>query len=216
MAGFTVQEKGSTMKIGYPCINRTLGCKGDRTFRLKSYSERRLIDTVTNNLDCLSDILKFNLKHHLLFFRITSDLVPFASHPVCQFDWLSYFKDQLTSIGAYIRSHDIRISMHPGQYTVLNSQDSEILARSIKELQYHVDVLDALELDASAKIQIHVGGVYGDKDGSIQRFIERYCSLDEAIRRRLVIENDDRSYTVDDCMKIHMECPSYSMSFTIR
>ena len=205
MAGFTVHEKGSTMKIGYPCINRTIECKGDRTFRLKSYSERRLIDTVTNNLDCLSDILKFNLKHHLLFFRITSDLVPFASHPVCQFDWLSYFKDQLTSIGAYIKSNHIRISMHPGQYTLLNSQDSEILARSIKELQYHADVLNGLVLDASAKIQIHVGGVYGDKDGSIRRFIERYHSLDEAIRRRLVIENDDRSYTVDDCMRIHME-----------
>jgi UV DNA damage endonuclease len=95
--------------------------------------------------------------------------------------------------------------MHPGQYTVLNSQDNEILTRSVKELQYHADVLDSLGLDASAKIQIHVGGVYGDKDGSIQRFIERYCSLDEAIRRRLVIENDDQSYTVDNCMRIHME-----------
>jgi len=60
-------------------------------------------------------------------------------------------------------------------------------------------------LDTSAKIQIHVGGVYGDKDGSTRRFIERYRSLDEAIRRRIIIENDDRSYTVDDCMRIHIE-----------
>ena len=193
------------MKIGYPCINRTIGCKGDQTFRLKSYSEQRLIDTVTSNLDCLANILKFNVEHHILFFRITSDLVPFASHPICQFDWISYFKNTLASIGRYIKSNSIRISMHPGQYTILNTPDSRVLSNSIRELQYHADVLDALGLDPSAKIQIHVGGVYGNKDGSIRRFIERYHSLDEAIRRRLVIENDDRSYTFSDCLRIYKE-----------
>jgi UV DNA damage endonuclease len=150
-------------------------------------------------------MLRFNVNHNILFFRITSDVVPFASHPVCQFDWLKYFKDQLASIGAFIRSNDIRISMHPGQYTVLNSPDRGILSRSIKELQYHADVLDALDLDVSAKIQLHVGGVYGDKNKSIRRFIERYHDLDEILKRRLVIENDDRSYTTGDCLRIYGE-----------
>ena len=193
------------MKIGYPCINWTIGCKGDKTFRLKSYSEPRLIDTVSNNLGCLSDMLTFNINHNILFFRITSDLVPFASHPVCQFDWLEHFKDQLTAMGAFIRSNDIRISMHPGQYTVLNSPDPGILERTIKELRYHADVLDALDLDVSAKVQIHVGGVYGDKNESLGRFIQRYHDLDEVFKRRLVIENDDRNYTVHDCMRIYAE-----------
>lgn len=193
------------MKIGYPCINWTIGCKGDKTFRLKSYSEPRLIDTVSNNLGCLSDMLTFNVNHNILFFRITSDLVPFASHPVCKIDWLKYFKDRLTAIGAFIRSNDIRISMHPGQYTVLNSPDAGILERTIKELRYHADILDALDLDVSAKIQIHVGGVYGDKNESLGRFVQRYCDLDEVFKRRLVIENDDRNYTVHDCMRIYAE-----------
>jgi UV DNA damage endonuclease len=191
------------VKIGYPCINWTIGCKGDKTFRLKSYSEPRLIDIVTNNLGCLSDMLTFNVHHNILFFRITSDLVPFASHPVCQFDWLPYFKDQLASIGAFIRSNDIRISMHPGQYTLLNSPDPGVLARSIKELRYHADVLDALDLDVSAKVQVHVGGVYDDKNKSLRRFIQRYRDLDEVLKRRLVIENDDRNYTAHDCMRIY-------------
>jgi len=95
--------------------------------------------------------------------------------------------------------------MHPGQYTILNTPDNRVLSNSIRELQYHADVLDALGLDASAKIQIHVGGAYGNKDGSIRRFIERYYGLSEAIRRILVIENDDRSYTIADCLRIHRE-----------
>ncbi|MFC1846338.1 UV DNA damage repair endonuclease UvsE, partial [Chloroflexota bacterium] len=194
-----------SMKVGYPCINWTIGCKGNRTFRLKSYSEQRLIDTLNNNLNCLAKMLRFNVDHNLLFFRITSDLVPFASHPVCQFDWRRYFKDQLSSIGAFIRGNNIRISMHPGQYTLLNSHDGGILARSIKELQYHADVLDSLDLDTSAKIQIHIGGVYGDKNNSVKRFIERYYNLDEVLKRRLVIKNDDRSYTIDDCITIYRE-----------
>jgi UV DNA damage endonuclease len=149
------------MKIGYPCLNRTIGCKADRTFRLKSYTEARLIETVQNNLDCLFRILKFNVEHNILFFRITSDLVPFASHPVCRFDWSSYFQDHLRNLGAFITSHRIRISMHPGQYTVLNTQREPILENSIRELEYHTQVLDSMNLDTSAKMQLHIGGVYG-------------------------------------------------------
>jgi UV DNA damage endonuclease len=193
------------MKIGYPCINLTMGCRGNRTFRLRSYSDQRLIETVGNNLDCLLEMLKFNVVNNLMFFRITSDLVPFASHPVCRLDWLSYFKEQFLAVGAFIKSNNIRISMHPGQYTVINSFDNGIVARSIRELQYHTDLLDALGLDQSAKVQIHVGGVYGNKEKSMRRFIDRYHNLGNAIKRRLVIENDDRSYSLDDCLKIHGE-----------
>ena len=147
------------MKIGYPCINLTIGCKSDRTFRLKSYTDERLKSTIENNLDCLQKILQFNVEHDILFFRITSDLVPFASHPVCQFNWRYYFKDKFDGIGDYITRHKIRISMHPGQYTVLNSPDTSVVERSKKELLYHQQVLDALGIDVSAKIQIHIGGV---------------------------------------------------------
>ena len=120
------------MRIGYPCINLTIECRGNRTFRLKSYSEERLIGTVRNNLDCLLAILQYNVEHHILFFRITSDLIPFASHPVCDFGWPSYFEKDLRAIGNYIISNNIRISMHPGQYTILNSPNDGVLEASIK------------------------------------------------------------------------------------
>jgi UV DNA damage endonuclease len=193
------------MKIGYPCINWTIGCKGDRTFRLKSYSEERLIGTARNNLDCLLQMLRFNVEHNILFFRITSDLIPFASHAVCQFDWLSYFRREFEEIGSYINHHDIRISMHPGQFTVLNTPDPSILENSNRELLYHVQVLNAMGLDSTVKVQLHVGGVYGDRREAILRFIERYRSLDERIKARLVIENDERNYNLSDCLRIHAD-----------
>lgn len=190
------------MKIGYPCINTTIGCKSSRTFRLKSYSEKRLMKTVENNLVCLGRILEFNLKHNILFFRITSDLVPFASHPICKFDWQGSFGKRFKAIGDFIKSYGVRISMHPDQFTLINSLDNRVFENSVRELAYHAQVLDLMELDTSAKIQIHVGGVYKDKEKSMTRFAERFERLDEIVKRRLVIENDDNRYSLRDCLQI--------------
>jgi UV DNA damage endonuclease len=191
------------MKIGYPCINRTVGCSGNKTFRLKSFSEDRLIQTIDNNLDCLLKILKFNVLHNILFFRITSDLVPFASHPICTYNWQNHFKLKFQEIGSYIKEKKLRISMHPDQFIVLNSINPEIVDRSIAELKYHAQVLDLMNLDNTAKIQLHVGGVYKNKQKSLERFCENYNSLEKSIKSRLVIENDHRSYCLKDCLKIH-------------
>lgn len=191
------------MKIGYPCINNSFDCRPSRTFRLDSYSQEYLIEKVQGNLHCLEQIIRWNADHGLLFFRITSDLIPFASHEVNNFDWQSHFSTQLQDLGEIIAHHNMRISMHPGQYTVLNSPDDEVVKRAKADLVYHADVLDLLGLDNTAKIQIHVGGVYGDKPSAIDRFIHNYEKLPERVRSRLVIENDDTSYGLADCIQIY-------------
>ena len=191
------------MKIGYPCINTEIGCRASSGFRLASYSKDRLIETVQKNIDCLEKILTFNLAHNILFFRISSDLVPFASHPVCQYDWQGHFSEQLRKLGDFVKKHDMRISMHPDQFVLLNAKDERIVENSIRELVYHCQILDIMELDKTAKVQIHVGGVYGDKVAAIERFIRVYETLSPEVKRRLVIENDDYKYSVQDCREIH-------------
>ncbi len=191
------------MKIGYPCINLSIDCSSGRGFRLKSYSEARLTAAVDNNLACLQRILEFNKAHHILFFRITSDLVPFASHPVCRFDWQHHYAEQFSAIGDTIRSGGMRVTMHPDQFILINSPRSDVFERSVEELRYHCDVLDLMGMDATCKVQIHAGGAYGDKDASIRRFAERYRGLEAQITKRLVVENDERIFNVADCLTVH-------------
>ncbi|MFO8019230.1 MAG: UV DNA damage repair endonuclease UvsE [Promethearchaeia archaeon] len=193
------------MKIGYPCINPSLECRSSRTFRLKNYSRERVISTIRGNLECLRKILRFNAEHNMMFFRITSDLIPFASHEVMDVSWQDIFKPEFEQIGSFIKEHKMRITMHPGQYTVLNSNRKEVFLKSLKDIEYHVQVLDLMDLDSAAKVQVHVGGVYGNKSKSKQRFIDRYFAYESHIKNRLVIENDDKSYNLKNCLDIHQQ-----------
>ena len=136
------------------------------------------------------------------FLELILILIPFVSHPIMDFNWQYHFRTKFKSIGDYIKKNDIRITMHPGQYTVLNSTKDKVYHNSLKELGYHTNVLDLLELDSTAKIITHVGGVNNDKKASIKRFIQRYHSLEKRIKKYFVIENDDRSYNIRDCLEI--------------
>ena len=196
------QGDATSMRIGYACINTELECRSSRTFRLASYSEERLEETLAQNLSCLQEILRWNLRHGILFFRITSDLVPFGSHEVNTYDWQQRFRDVFATIGDFIRAHGMRVSLHPGQYTLLNSPRPEVVANSVADLHYHTAILDLMELDGTHKVQIHVGGVYGDKVASLERFVRVYQELPQEIRARLVIENDERLYSLSDCLAL--------------
>ena len=193
------------MKIGYPCINRSIGCSSNKKFRLANFTEEKFNETVKNNLNCLGKIIDYNIENDMLFLRISSETVPFASHDVCTLDWKETFRIELENIGKKLRENNFRVSMHPGQFTLLNSPSEKIVVKSLAELEYHADLLDAMSLDNTAKIQIHVGGVYGDKDSAIERFISTFGIASKKITSRLAIENDDYHYSVKDCLRINKE-----------
>ena len=193
------------MKIGYPCINRSIGCSSNKKFRLVNFTEEKFNETVTNNLNCLNKIIDYNVEHNMLFLRISSETIPFASHEICNLDWKKRFKNELENIGMKLKEKKFRVSMHPGQFTLLNSPNKKIVEKSLAELEYHADFLNAMELDNTAKIQIHVGGVYGDKDSAIKRFICTFGIASNKIKSRLAIENDDYHYSVKDCLRINKE-----------
>lgn len=194
------------MKIGYACTPLLLPFKTTRRFQLKYYSEDILIKYIKENLDDLKNILIYNNSVSIKLFRISSDIIPFGSHYINTFNWSEYFKDELLSIGTYIKENNMRVSMHPGQYTVLNSPDNEIVKRSILDLSYQAKFLDSLGLNKMHKLILHIGGVYGDKPAAINRFINTFLNLDNNIKKRLIIENDEKNYSIDEVLLIGTIC----------
>lgn len=190
------------MRIGY--ASQSVGIPGVkfRTTRLKNVNDEVLIEIIRSNLKSLDLIFNYNIENNIRMFRISSDIIPFGSHEVNTLKWWEIFEDELQALGEKAQENDIRLSMHPGQYTVLNSPDEGVVERAGEDLLYHARFLDALNLDASNKIILHIGGVYGDKDSAMERFIQNYKKLDERIKNRLIIENDDRQYTVSDALRI--------------
>jgi len=191
------------MSIGYACINLSLSDANFKTCRKDYATNQRLQDLIDYNLDSLRKILEYNANNDIKLFRISSDLIPFGSSPVNKLLWWDIFKYRFDELAELIKKTGQRVSMHPGQYTVLNSPNENVAARAIEDLEYHCRVLDFLNTGKQSKIILHVGGVYDNKPESIKRFIDKYQTLSIRIKERLVIENDDRSYSISDVLKIH-------------
>lgn len=190
------------MNIGYACLTVGVSKTKQRTCTIKNATPDVLINLIQSNLESLNEILDYNIRNDIKLFRISSNIIPFGSHPVNTVKWWEIFSDKLNKIGCKAITNCIRLSMHPGQYTVLNSPDEAVVERAVKDLRYHAQFLDAMGLGKEHKIVLHVGGIYGDKIEAIKRFVQHYRCLDENIRQRLVIENDDRQYPISDVLSI--------------
>lgn len=190
----------SAVNIGYACI--ALGVPGAqlRTCRLSSASPEMLYRLVEHNLSALEAMLRYNAREGICLYRISSEIIPFGSHPDIRFPWRELFAPRLDALGVLIRQWGMRVSMHPGQYTLLNAKDAGVIRRSFDDLRYHAAMLDALGTDHTHKIVLHIGGVYGDKAQSIQRFKDHFKELEPAVRRRIVIENDDRHFHIGEVL----------------
>ncbi|SHJ15560.1 UV DNA damage repair endonuclease UvsE [Parasporobacterium paucivorans] len=190
------------MRIGYACLAVGVPDTGFRSCTMKNADEERLTAIISHNLHSLEKIMEYNHKNGIRMFRISSDLIPFGSSPVNFLEWWNIFGDEFKRIGDMVKKYDIRVSMHPGQYTVLNSPDANIVERAVLDLQYHTRILDCMGVDKTCKIILHVGGVYGDKAQAARRFELNWRGMKDSVKERLVIENDDRNYTVEDVLEI--------------
>lgn len=190
------------MRIGYACVTVGVPYTGLKSCVMKNACEEKLSSLIAYNLNSLENIIDYNLENGIRLFRISSDLIPFGSSPVNEIPWWEMFAPQLTAIGRKIIAGGMRVSMHPGQYTVLNSPSPEVALRAVEDLVYHARVLDSLGLGSEHKIILHIGGVYNEKEQAAERFAARYAMLEPSIKRRLVIENDDKCYTVCDVLSI--------------
>lgn len=190
------------MSIGYACLTVGVENVKFKTCRKANASDENLLELIKYNLNSLNNMLDYNIKNGIHLLRISSDIIPFGSHPVNGLRWWEIFRDELFKIGQKAKDNKIRLSMHPGQYTVINSKTPKVVENSINDLIYHNRFLDSLNLDKTNKLVLHIGGAYGDKEEALKRFRENYKRLDENIKNRLVIENDDKIFNICELLDL--------------
>ena len=157
------------------------------------------------SLGYLAEIFAYLRKRQIHMYRMSSDLAPYATHPTMpQFHSMVRDSTQdLQTLGRLAREADIRLSFHPSQFIVLNSEKEELTQKSMADLDSQAEMLDLMECGPEAVLVVHVGGAYGDRASGRQRWIKTWARLSEPVRRRLVLENDDIRYSSADVLAIH-------------
>ncbi|MFZ5827227.1 MAG: UV DNA damage repair endonuclease UvsE [Bacillota bacterium] len=203
-----------SLRLGYAGINLSLQDTKDGP-RLRSVTAKRLstmeprerravlYQVARSNLLTLQAVLRWNHLHAIQLFRITSDLIPLATHPVAaEWDWEADLAYEFRATAELAREVGARLTMHPGQYTVLNAPDPLVVERAVADLAYHARVLELLETGADSGLVLHIGGGYGDKRAAADRFVAAFSRLPEAVASRLWVENDDVTWDTAEVLEI--------------
>ena len=167
----------------------------------KNYNTSKLLEITKNNLDSLYEIIKYNVKNNFHFYRLTSKLVPLATHDKVDFDYITPLLDEYKKIGKLINDNNIRVDTHPDQYAVLNSMYSKIVKNTVEILEYHYKIMDAIGIKDKIII-LHVGSSACGKKASITRFINNFNKLPDHIKKCIAVENDDKVYNIKDVLEL--------------
>jgi UV DNA damage endonuclease len=190
-----------TSRFGYCCINTTLQKQGitcNRAMRKATFEQKGLnyvSQLVIENLRDLKSVLQWNADNGIELFRMSSDMVPWASeYNILDLPRAEAIVDLFERIGNLTRSTNQRLSFHPAQFNCLGSPNESVILNSIKDMSYHGEIMDLMGLprDRSAKINIHIGGSYGDHATAVDRWCRNIERLPESVLSRLTVENDDK------------------------
>lgn len=207
-----------TIQLGLCCINDTLSKQKPKVFMSRSITRRKVdelgIDEVKRralaNLDDIPTMMEWNEDHGIKVFRLSSDIFPRYTDPQIPCYTMEFARDKLLYIGDLARQLNHRLTMHPSQFNVLGSDDDTKLDNTFDELIKHADIFNYMKMDQNSVIVLHVGGVYRNKNQSLndakRNTIYRWChnfkELPQDVGQRLVVENCEKSYTVEDCLTI--------------
>ena len=197
------------MNLGYACINTALSANKiftNRTMRRKTFDangEDYVSDLALANVKDLKTIIQWNIEMKIKLFRLSSQIFPWSDeYDVKGLKDYDEIAELMLEIGKIAKDAGQRLTMHPGPYNCLASPTQKVVEKTIRELNFHSEQFNMMGYDPSPynKINIHVGGVYGDKKGTLNAFCHNFKLLNEDTKKRLVIENDDspNEYSVND------------------
>ncbi len=194
--------------LGYVALSLTLeDTSYSRTMTYTSYkkkdaeeSNKILSEKIKNNINGLLEILKYNYDNDIRFFRLSHKVIPLATLDEVSFDYMSPFINISKKIGAFSKKYNIRLDTHPDQFCVLNSINEDVVKASFKILDFNNNLFKLFSIDG--KMVIHVGSSVPNKDEAIKRFKENFKNLDDEIKEKIILENDDKTYTVLEVLEI--------------
>ncbi len=197
---------GDSMNItlGYACQSETLtkittSSNYSYTNYEKEKDMQKLNNIIISNLLSLEKILTYNIKNNIHFYRISSNLIPLATKKEVIFDYTIPYQSYYKKIGNLIQKNNLRVDFHPSQYCILNSCKKEVVQNSIDILKYHYKLLENFKVKDKVLI-LHIGsGVLGKKN-SLSRFVDNFKKLPSYLQNCIVVENDDKVFTIEDCL----------------
>lgn len=165
----------------------------------------KLKKVTLSNLDNLFQILQYNIKHQIHFYRITSALVPLATHPeVTNWDYRKIFKKDFERLGNLIRENNLRVDTHPDEFNVINSIKEEVVLSCKRNLSSHVKLFEDLSYP-TGKMVLHIGSAQGGIEEAMKRFINNFKNFPNEITEKLILENDDKTFTAAEVLRICKE-----------
>ncbi|KAG1890108.1 UV-endonuclease UvdE-domain-containing protein [Suillus subluteus] len=210
-----VERKETTFRgrLGYACLNTILRNKKpadeavfcSRTCRIATIKKNGIEwvkDLGRRNVQDMLKIIEWNEENNIRFMRLSSEMFPFASHELFGYS-LDYCASALAEVGAIANKYGHRLTVHPGQFTQLGSPRDSVVKASIRELEYHAQMLNLMGIGPDGVMIIHGGGVYGDKEAALARIRKTVEEdLPKDVRDRLVLENDELCYNAADLLPI--------------
>lgn len=199
----------SNLNMGYCCINtelRSLGIFCSRTCRLdtvKSKGIEYIYKLAWENINDLPAIFRWNYKNNIFLYRMSSEMFPFASHPDYYLTYdLEQFRSRLEEIGRIAKHYNQTLTFHPGQYNQLTSHRESVVEKTIIDIDLHAKILDMMNCGKDSVIVIHGGSKNGGKEVALQRLKENFYKLSNSSQSRLVLENCEMAYSIEDLLEI--------------
>ncbi|MFB5283504.1 UV DNA damage repair endonuclease UvsE [Peribacillus sp. Hz7] len=155
----------------------------------------KLLNVTKQNIENTRRILYYNTAHQIELYRLSSSIVPLATHPDIEWDFVTPFEQEWKELGDWITQHALRVSFHPNQFTLFTSPQPHITKNAVKDMTFHYRMLEAMGIEKQSYINIHVGGAYGDKIAATARFHENLKQLPQQVKAQMTLENDDKTYT---------------------
>lgn len=200
------------IRLGYVSISMKLGKKVTASsnvtftnYNKQESKEKKLekLKTVAlSNLNDLEKILKYNINNNIHFYRITSALIPLVTHPeVGYWGHREILKKDFEYVGKLIKNSNMRVDTHPDEFNVINSNNPKVVENTLINLMRQAEWFEDMKYK-EGKMVIHVGGATGGKEVAMERFIKNFNEFPKELRTKLIIENDDKTYTAKETLNL--------------